>query len=441
MSDPKDIEFRLKTTADTAGAEQAALAITTAGDAAKTVNVEAGKSTEDLKQNLDDLKKRTEALNQETQDFRESQEKVNTALNVGRAAMVGVGTGGAIVSAIFKEIGQAINSIDIDHLRELNSEMAQQVQEVQGWAQVLTDPINGIQNLLSGTTLGEAFGGMNTQLQLNAENAVRVAKVIADARLKAATDNQTEITSAYDVETKALVKQKEELERIIGLRQKLASLASEGLGQEVEAAKIRGGDVELAKSNELAAKLQQGLQDLGGTLQRADAERATAQAGFNEAVSKYNQGVQDGLQKLDPDLLGSLAAKVDAAKDQLDSADQALTDQKAIFATAKANLLRGVENELASLETEGTQTASDAAQKVRDNVYESIKQEVALLGQDTTKAVNETFAKLRENQQKANDGIVSNTGELIELVKSLGLTVAAQSGEIQNLKAQVQGLR
>jgi hypothetical protein len=441
MSNSEDIEFRLLTKADTTGAEQTASALSKAGGEAKAVNDESARSAAELNQKFDDLRQRTEALKDETEEFRASQEKSNTALNLGRAAMTGVGAGGAVVAAIFKEIGDSINSINVDNLRGLNAEMAKQVEDAQKWSQVISDPINGIQRLLSGTTLGDAFGAMNEQLQMNAENAVRTSKAIADARLKAATDNQAQISKAYETETDALVKQKQELERIIILRQTLSNLANEGLAQEVTSAEIRGGDVELAKSNALAARLQQGLEELGGALQQAEIGRATAQAEFDGALEQYTQGVKDGLQKLNPDLLAQLAANVDTARSQLDSADQTIADQQAIFETAKANLLRGVENELAALETEGSQTVSDAAQKVRDNVYEALKEEVVKLGQDTSQAVNETFGQLRDNQERANEAIIQHSGDIMGLLKALVGAIGNQGGEIQNLKAQISSFQ
>ena len=440
MSNPEDIEFRLLTKADTTGAEQTASALSKAGGKAKEINEESARAAAEMDQKFEELTKKTEALKEETEEFHKSQEKANRSINLGNAAMVGIGAGGAILGQIFGKLAEAINSINVDHLKQLDPVMAQQVEKAQEWNRAMTDPINGVLYLLTGTTLTDAFGAMNEQLKLNAENAVRTSKTIADARLKAATENQDKISKAYETETDELIKQKQELERIIILRQTLSNLANEGLAQEVTSAEIRGGDVGLAKSNALAARLQQGLEELGGTLAQAEVGRATAQAEFDGALEQYNQGVKDGLQKLNPDLLAELAANVDTARSQLDAADQTVVDQKTIFETSKENLLRGVENELAALETEGSQTVSDAAQKVRDNVYETLKEEVAKLGQDTSQAVGETFTQLRTTQEQTNQVIIQNSGDLIGLVKALAAALGNQGGEIQSLKAQISSI-
>lgn len=440
MADPKDIEFRLKTEADTSGAEEVKDALQDVGKASaestQAAKAEADKALSETKKAIDDLQERAEALKKDTREFGDAQEAANAKMRLGAATMTGVAAGGAIVAKIFGEIGAAIKSIDIENLRSLNAEMATQVEEVQAWGEVLTDPINGIQRLISGASISEVFADLNEGLKNTAENDARLNKERVDAVLR----EVKRVAESYDAETAALVKQREELERIITLRGQLAGLRSEGLGQETESAQIRGGDVALAKSNELANQLQAGLQELGGNLQRAEADRGLVQEEFDSAVSQYEAGVKSGLAKLNPAELEKLGVAVDTAREKLSAADEALADQKQIFAEAKGNLLRGVENELARLDTDTKTAASTEAAKVRDSIYETLKSEVTQMGQDTTRGITEAFGQLRDNQQKANDKIVGNTGELITLVRTLAGTVNQQKSEIDGLKSLIQSI-
>lgn len=433
----QEINFRLNTEADTTGAEETQSALKKVGEAATetaTKSSESQSTMDQTQERLDQLSTRAEKLKTETKEFGQEQEKTTKALNLGNAAMTGVAAGGAVVAKIFGQIGEAIRSIDVDQLRQVNAEMAAEVVQLQATAELLTDPINAIQRLISGETVGEGFAKLNESIArvANYDEDLRKEKVAAVIRAIAA------VQAEEDKETAALVKKRQELERILELRGKLAGLRNEGLEQEVQSAELRGGDVGLAKSNALAGKLQQGLEELGGQLQQAEAGRQEVQKEYDTAVAKYNKVVSDGLDKLDPEALPKLGLEIDAAREKLQAADQALADQKEVFKEQKLNLLRGVENELATLESDGTKAVSDAAQKVRDNVYGTLKDEVANIGKETSQTITTSFSKLRESHQKTNQAIVQNVDDLIGVIRELNATVTSQGRAINDLQIQMR---
>jgi chromosome segregation ATPase len=389
MANDKDIKIGLQTVgADAAASEihkvedaidqipettpEAVTAVDKLDDAVKKVP----DSVDDLNEQLDGLRERTEKLKEETEEFAKQQESATSKMRLGRSAMVGAGIGGAILAKTFGEIAKGLQSIDLDHLRKLDGAMAEQVETARSWAEVLTDPINGIQRLISGTTIGEVFGGMNEQLKLNAETEKR----IAESRLEYALRNRAVLAEAYGWEAQQLIEQENALLRLLDLRSQMAAIRSEAAGQEVDAARLRGGDVPLAQANALSARLQEELQALEGSLQIGQQTLSSAQSAFDAAMEQYRAGVADGLATLDPEQLAQLARAVDATRVTRDDAEQALSDQKEIFDASKTNLLRGAETELGEIETETQGEISKAAQAARDAIYQTIKEEVSTIG-------------------------------------------------------------
>lgn len=113
----------------------------------------------------------------------EASEKVGRKSNIAGAALVGAGIGGAFLGKQLAEIRKGFESLDVEKLRGIDAAMADQIQTAKGWAEVLTDPINGIQRLISGTTIAEAFAEANDQLARAAQQqAEAVDRVIMNGR-------------------------------------------------------------------------------------------------------------------------------------------------------------------------------------------------------------------------------------------------------------------
>lgn len=207
--------------------------------------------------------------------------------------------------------------------------------------------------------------------------AAQKTKELNDQRLKIANGEAGKIKGIYDDEVASLREQEATLRRIAGVRSELGALANQGARQEVDSARLRGGDVQLAEYNALATQLQTGLAALGDKLRASQASAATAQTEFNAASTAYQEAINKGLDKLDPKQFTALDKALETARTALDRADETVTDQQQVFATGKETLLRGIENELAKLDTAAKGALSAEATKAGDAVYQSIKDQFA----------------------------------------------------------------
>lgn len=216
--------------------------------------------------------------------------------------------------------------------------------------------------------------GLNDLHAAFERQAASVKKLNAE-RLKLATENQAQVAQNYQVEEQALLRQEQALARILGLRSQMQSLAEQAANQEVEAARLRGGDVELAQANALAVKLEGELSKLADNLLKAQGQAEQAQSKQTEAQAAYQKAVDDGLAKLDPKEFEKIANALDTANQGVADANQAISDQAQIYEVAKQNVLRGTENALAKMETETVGSVSAGAQKVRDEIYSTIQTE------------------------------------------------------------------
>jgi hypothetical protein len=149
---------------------------------------EAGQGVEDLREGLEALKERAAELREDSVEFQQSLQQTETGLKLGKAAMVGKALGAVVLAKSLKDIARAVESIDLDHLRELDDELANQAESAQTWAKALQDPIGAIQELISGSTIGEAFEGMNEQLALNAQMQAEAVNRMVTAGRKTAEE-------------------------------------------------------------------------------------------------------------------------------------------------------------------------------------------------------------------------------------------------------------
>jgi uncharacterized protein YukE len=178
----KKIEIRIAAT----GGDQAAgevRKVETAVEGLDSSAAASGDGIDELNDQLDELKKRAENVKQGYKELGEEQQSINQNMRLGRAAVVGVGIGGAILAKSLSEISKGLQSLDVDKLREMDTAMADQVETAKSWSEVLTDPVNGIQRLISGNTVGEAFADVNEQLSRNAEmQAEAIDRMIQNGR-------------------------------------------------------------------------------------------------------------------------------------------------------------------------------------------------------------------------------------------------------------------
>ena len=245
---------------------------------------------------------------------------------------------------------------------------------------------------------------------------VEVAEKLKQLRLKIVTDRQGGLISIYGEELAKLNEQETALRRIAELRSGLGGLAVQGARQEVESAKLRGGDVGLAEANALAAELRAGLGRLGDSLTDARASAATARTQYDGALVLYQTAITDGIDKLDPAKFQQLSAGVDAAKKAFDDSNQAVADQSQLYEASKNNLLRGAENKLAKLEQDLDGEISKAAGSVFDGVYQTIRDEVS---KGPAEAVGKIQAATQPIAEAANNKAAEVNGAISQAATSV----------------------
>jgi len=368
---------------------------------------------------------------------------------------------------------------------EADDELIQQVNALE----TTLSPISGTIDFVKGKLTGlwdviKDPAGELTGLNDLRESYARQAEAAANlrkAQLDKAADKQAGLKSIYDGELESLREQERVLMRMAGLRNQLAGLAAEGARQEVEDARMRGGDVALAEANALALQLKTGLAGLGDNLRDAQAEANTANAEYNKALGLYNQAIRDGTNKLNPAEFQRLDENLNSARKTLNEANQTVSDQQQIFQQSKTNLLRGAEIELNKLEGEYGGKVSNAAASAFDGIYETLKQEVAKGPQavitnipaavePVTAAANQkaseftanveaaatdvsakgdamaaTFLQFSRSQEKLFDNLVKQIGALIENTQQLiqgnaarDSIIARQASEIRDTNQRIQ---
>lgn len=85
------------------------------------------------------------------------------------AAAGAIGVATAAAAKTLGQVREALESIDTEQLRAVDSAMADNIDSAKNWATALEDPIGMLLKLTTGETIASAFEGLNEQLKLNAE--------------------------------------------------------------------------------------------------------------------------------------------------------------------------------------------------------------------------------------------------------------------------------
>jgi hypothetical protein len=373
MANPDDIEFRLKTTADVTGAETVTKSIFATTDAAKDAARQADVAAVKAKQNAAELGAAAATADPQ----------LSKLITIQRAQVAGQ------ISQAIGKLGDATRKMAAD-AKESDLELSKTLETTavgldsvtnslalaaQGFA--LGGPfgaaVGATVGLLSGP-LKAAFEDMTTSIQGAAaaeKEAAEMVEKLAIARENfAANQKFLALKETYDAENQFLKAQEETMKRQLALRDKLASTELTGARQEVDAAKLRGGDVALAETNVLVTQLRVGLDKLNGTLGLAQTQAANAEVGAAAAKAAYDNAV---LNKIGPAEVEALAAKALAANQQVTSTAENLAGQTQEFEASKRVLLVGAENSLAALEKELPAKISVEAKASADGLYQNIK--------------------------------------------------------------------
>ena len=279
----------------------------------------------------------------------------------------------------------------------------------------------------------DTFSGLG-DLRRSMEQAREQMEKLNALRLQIASASQTGLTAVYDQELSALKDQEATIKRIAALRNELASLEVGGARQEVESARLRGGDVELAEANLLAAELKISLSKLGDNLTASQRDAETARTQLDSAMVKYQDAIRTNLNKLDPAEFAKLSTAVDSAQKSYADANQAVSDQSQIFAETKTNILRGAENALAKLDTDTQGAISKAAELKRAGIYDAIKNELA--GIDTAPvvaAINQKSQQIAEGLGKIDSSVAAVTSTAQEVTNAVQTAAAGSTQAVQDI--------
>lgn len=186
-------------------------------------------------------------LDSSTTTAARSNETLGRVSNVAGAAMVGAAVGGKILGDQLAKIRDGINSIDIENLRQTNAALAEQLESARGLAELFSNPLDGIQRLISGTTISEAFAEANQQLSLNVEQQRRsIDRLVENATL---TGDQI----------KALAREIADANRILDAKDSADTKTRDA----ADAARIRAGeDPDVVRADRAAFDRDQALEKI-----------------------------------------------------------------------------------------------------------------------------------------------------------------------------------
>ena len=188
MSNGKNIEIRFATAGADAAAAEIRKVERAADDLANGLQ-DAGKGDQAgdaLNERFDSLRERLKNAKEEASSFGQETDKLGNKMNAAKAGAAGFAVGSAVIAKTFGEISDGLNSIDLKALRQLDAEMANQVEKAKQWAEWLSDPMAGMQRFISGSTIEEAFAAQNEQLALNVkQQAEAIDRMISKGRMTA----------------------------------------------------------------------------------------------------------------------------------------------------------------------------------------------------------------------------------------------------------------
>lgn len=493
-----DIEINITTTADTSGAEEVEKSIFKVEEAAKEaereLDVLEAKRRKAERENTGgltgvDLTKDLDGVGTKLADATGYGKELATAKALAKAAGLEL-TGAAVADAAlitgsfaaiaasagiaFKGVGDSLEDYKnlIARWREVTGkELDEGSQDVLAWAQVFDDVEQPIDQAID--KIGSLISSISEIVESPLESLKKLRKEIdgtgdLEASIKRAEDakkaldgviqaraaaGQIELASIYSEENERLKDQEKTLERIGKLRSTLGGLEQQGAKQEVEAAKLRGGDVGLAEANLLATELRTGLGKLEQDLAEVQAAAVTAQQQADAALVSYKAAIRDNLAPADIDELGK---KVDAAQTAATAANQAVTDQSQVFEVAKTNLIRGAENELAKLEQEYDGKTTTAAKQAFDGIYVSLQKSfseapkaaiemIQVNSAQVTEAATSKAVEVAAGIDRIKADVVTtltkltgNVSNLLGITRELASSVSLQGEQIDGLKQQIQ---
>ncbi|MCU0797562.1 MAG: hypothetical protein MUF31_16705 [Akkermansiaceae bacterium] len=118
-----------------------------------------------------------------------SMETAGRKSNVAGAALAGFVIGADIAAKNLAKLREGIDSIDVEKLRGLAPEAAAQVESLKGFSELFSSPLDALQRLISGETVGDVFQSLNEQI----EAAARQNEMAVDRMIESGTRQRDEI--------------------------------------------------------------------------------------------------------------------------------------------------------------------------------------------------------------------------------------------------------
>ena len=382
-------------------------------------------------------------------------ESLGVKSNVAGASMIGLAAGGRILGEIFGEIRKGIEGIDIEKLREVNPALAGDLEGLQKWSELFSDPLHSIMRFVSGNTIGEAFADVNAQLEAAAQGQHdAVMKIIENGRMTAD-------------EMKNLAKEIADSQKVISAKD-----AADAKKRDAEdAARIRGGaSKEGVAADRAAYDRDQAIaavnRDVEGKARMANTRYADMQSANYalEAVKRNENATPEDVEK------ASKAA--DDAKKAYDEAVREWKTADAIAAEARRgigyeyerkvadegkNKADRIAKERAEIEEEGKRAMEkalrDQERKKREEESRGRRDEdftirregeEAKIGQDAVKLLPEGVRdSFRRAVEKAARGLQDGDqgGELQELISLMNMLAGAVKGKDAKTSGELAALR
>lgn len=393
MADIPDIEFKLKTTGDTTGAEEVEQSIFAAEDAAKTASRQADVDIAKGKQAEAVQRAQAESL----REIADGQQRIVAA---------------NLAGAIGKIAGE---------FSGMSAELDMAIQGTQNFLNVFASTGNPIAATLAlvGTSVNalmDAYRNASAQAKLLAKEEEAHLKKIAELRAAYARQISTEnLTGFFQRELEMLDEQEAVLLRISRIRASERELEAARRASEAAAAVAGGGTTaEGAAAVNLAGQVTDQIVTIQDSLKAA----ATAQQKLQDEANILGLEAKALTENTDEQIAAVAAAS--AKQKEADKALEELDAQRTISSNQIQTLLAGFKTSAAEIGQAGTQAMTEAVKAERD----ALAAEVARLGGNASSQAKAALALL----EKALEDSVVKPDEYARIIDAQGRVSRTQEG-------------
>ncbi|MBK1884391.1 hypothetical protein JIN85_18380 [Luteolibacter pohnpeiensis] len=244
------------------------------------------------------------------------------------------------------------------------------------------------------------------------------------------------LLETYSRETKELEKQEQTILRINALRGAKRSAEQTKADADITIARNTGGDVQAAEARALQVRIQNQLAELDeslGTIQRkADA----AQEQADQALGKL-RSAGDLYRDANHPEYKKLSGEADDAADEAESAKRDLAAARETYVATKEAIIAQGEASLSTLEADTNQAISEEAQKLRDSIYNGLKDSYASIQTDQQSIATQAAEASTSARTEIENRIQADASGVSEVIETKRRQIES---EMQKLAQQVQGV-